>query len=113
VHEVSIMQSTLDLAEQQARRSDASVIHLLQLRVGKLSGVVTDALRFAFQALKQNTMAATATLEIEEVQPVCWCAGCESEFEVNDYIYECPTCHQPSADLRRGREMALVSLEIS
>jgi len=113
VHEVSIMQSTLDLAEQQARASGATTIHSLRLRIGRLSGVVTEALRFAFQALRENTMASGATLEIEEVEPACWCARCGAEFAVNDYIYECPRCHEPSADLRRGREMALVSLEIS
>lgn len=107
------MQSTLDLAEQQARRSGATVIHSLRMRIGKLSGVVTEALTFAFQALKANTIAADATLEIDEVQPACWCARCRTEFDVNDYIYECPHCQEPSAELRRGREMALVSLEIS
>jgi len=113
VHEVSLMQSTLDLAEQQARQSGASTIHSLRMRIGLLSGVVADALRFAFEGLRQNTMAASAVLEIEEVRPACWCAGCQSEFQVNDYIYECPRCHQLSTDLRHGREMALVSLEIS
>ena len=113
VHEVSIMKSTLDLAEQQARASGATAIHVLRLRIGTLSGVVTEALRFAFQALKQDTLAASATMEIEEIRPACWCGRCESEFEVNDYIYECPRCGDPSAELRRGREMALVSLEIS
>ncbi len=107
------MQSTLDLAEQQARRSGAGAIHSLRMRIGTLSGVVDDALRFAFQAMKAGTLAAEATLEIEEVQPACWCDACRAEFAVNDYVYECPTCHRPSAELRRGREIALVSLEIS
>ena len=110
---MSIMQSALDLANAQARQSGATAIHLLRMRIGKLSGVVTEALCFAFQALKQDTLAADAALEIEEVQPACWCARCGSEFDASDYIYECPRCHEPSADLRRGREMALVSLEIS
>lgn len=107
------MQSTLDLAEQQARRSGAAAIHQLRMRIGTLSGVVSDALRFAFEALKADTLAAAATLEIEEVPPACWCDVCRAEFAVTDYVYECPTCHRPSADLRRGREIALVSLEIS
>jgi len=107
------MQSTLDLAEAQARQSGATAIHNLRMRIGTLSGVVSEALRFAFQALKQDTLATDATLEIEEVQPACWCAFCQTEFDVNDYTYECPHCHRPSRDLRRGREMALISLEVS
>ena len=113
MHEVSIMQSTLDLAERQARQSGAQAIHSMRLRVGRLSGVVVEALRFAFDALREDTMADGATLEIEEVQPACWCSTCKAEFEVSDYVYLCPRCNQPSGDLRRGREMNLVSLEIS
>lgn len=107
------MQSTLALAEQQARASGATQIHLLRMRIGRLSGVVTEALEFAFTALKQNSLAREAALEIEEVTPACWCATCEREFEVDDFVYICPECETPSADLRRGRELELASLEIS
>ncbi|MCU0771509.1 MAG: hydrogenase maturation nickel metallochaperone HypA [Verrucomicrobia bacterium] len=107
------MQSTLALAEQQARQSGAAAIHSLRMRIGTLSGVVAEALQFAFQALKADTLAAGATLEVEEVRPACWCGECRAEFEVTDFLYECPHCHRPSVDLRRGRELALVSLEVS
>jgi hydrogenase nickel incorporation protein HypA/HybF len=113
MHEFSIMQSTLETAAQKTRAAGATRIHRLKLRIGKLSGVVPEALRFAFDALKTGSPAAGAELEIEEVPAVCWCAGCAAEFETADLTYECPRCHQPSGDLRRGSEMELTSLEIS
>ena len=113
MHEFSIMEAALETAVQKTRAAGATQIHRLKLRVGKLSGVVPEALRFAFEALKVNTLAAAAEFEIEEVSAVCWCAECAAEFDARNLNYECPRCHQPSGDLRRGKEMDLASLEIS
>ena len=113
MHEFSIMQSTLDTAGEKTRAAGGTRIHRLTVRVGRLSGVVPEALRFAFEGLKRESLAANANLEIEEVPAVCWCPDCAEEFETADLKYECPRCHQPSGDLRRGREMELASLEIS
>lgn len=113
MHEFSLMQSALETAAQKTRAAGAAQIHRLKLRVGRLSGVVPEALRSAFTALKIETLAAQAELEIEEVPAVCWCAGCATEFEAADWKYECPRCHEPSGELRRGKELELASLEIS
>ena len=113
MHEFSIMQSALETAGEKTRAAGAAQIHRLTLRVGAMSGVVPEALRFAFEALKGTSLAAQAVLEIEAVPAVGFCADCAAEFAVAEYIYECPRCHQPSGELRRGKEMDLASLEIS
>ena len=113
MHEFSIMQSALETAALKMRAAGATEIHRLKVRIGRLSGVVPEALRFAFDGLKAGSPSANAEFEIEEVPAVCWCAGCAMEFETMDLNYECPRCHQPSGTLRRGRELELASLEIS
>ena len=113
MHEFSIMQAALETAGEKTRAAGATQIHRLTLRVGALSGVVPEALRFAFAALKENSVAAAAALEIEEISAVGFCAGCAAEFAVAEINYECPRCHRPSGELRRGWEMELASLEIS
>ena len=113
MHEFSIMQSTLETAAQKMSAAGATEIHRLKVRIGRLSGVVPEALRFAFDALKDQSLAAQAELVIEEVPAACWCADCVAEFAAADLQYECPRCHQPSGELRRGKEMELASLEIS
>jgi hydrogenase nickel incorporation protein HypA/HybF len=113
MHEFSIMQAALETAGEKARAAGATQIHRLTLRVGALSGVVPDALRFVFDALKGESPAAAAKLEIESVPAAGWCAGCAAEFAVVELDYECPRCHRPSGELRRGQEMELASLEIS
>jgi hydrogenase nickel incorporation protein HypA/HybF len=113
MHEVGIMQNTLNLALKQAQASGATQVYELRMRIGALSGVVPDALSFAFEVLQKNTPAAEAKLEIETVPASCWCAGCQTEFPVPDLIYQCPQCHELSAELRHGLELELVSIEVS
>ncbi len=112
MHELSIMQSALSLALGQAQQAGASRVHVIRLRIGSLSGVVPDALQFAFEALAPGTLAEGAQLAIENVPARFWCAQCAREFESEDMFADCPQCGRPSGELRAGREMEVASLEI-
>lgn len=106
------MTEALRMAEEAAKAAGADRIVKLRLRLGSLSGVVEDSLRFAFDVVSHETMAAGATLEIEPVRAACWCAPCRAEFECVDFFNECPRCHTPSGDLRRGRELEIAAVEL-
>lgn len=112
MHELSIMQAAMTLALKRAEEAQASRVHLIHLRVGQLSGVVPDALQFAFEALSSGTLAEGAQLTIEDVPARFWCAACDREFLASEMIAECPECHGLSADLRSGRELEIASMEI-
>ena len=112
MHELSIMQSALEIALEQARKAGASRVYVIRLRIGALSGVVPEALRFAFEALRSGTPAEKAELVVEDVAARFWCATCNREFQSAELFAECPDCHVPSGELRAGREMELASLEI-
>lgn len=107
------MQSAIAQATDSAKRAGATRVHLIRLTIGALSGVVPDALRFAFDLLCQGTPAEGARLEIEEIAPACWCATCESEFASPDLLGQCPRCHAVSTRLTHGTELELTSIEVS
>jgi len=113
MHEVGIMENTLELALTHAQQQGATQIHHMTLRVGALSGVEPDALRFAFDVVTQGTIAAQATLIIDAIPAICYCHHCQQEFQPTDWIYECPTCNHLTSDVRQGKELELASLEIS
>jgi hydrogenase nickel incorporation protein HypA/HybF len=106
------MQSALNMALEQAAQAGASRVHVVRLRIGALSGVVPEALQFAFEALTQGTPAEGGQLAIESVPARFWCDPCAREFQSDDLFAECPVCRNPSDELRAGREMELVSLEV-
>jgi hydrogenase nickel incorporation protein HypA/HybF len=112
VHELSIMESALSVALESARQAGACRVHAIRLRIGALSGVVPDALEFAFEALTPGTLAESARLVIEPVPARFWCQPCSREFQSENLFAECPDCHALSGDLRAGREMEVASLEI-
>lgn len=112
MHEVGIMQSTLDIAEQQALAAGATIIHEIRLRVGQMSGVVPEALEHAFAVLKEGGMAENARLVIDYVPAVCWCSECQREFESSGMFCICSDCGTPSGEVRKGRELEIVSLEV-
>jgi hydrogenase nickel incorporation protein HypA/HybF len=113
VHEVGLMQSTLGIALERAAQKGARRIHRLTMRVGPLSGVVPEALEFAFDVLARGTIAEGAALEVERVPILCYCPACRLEFQPDDLFCECPRCHQVSVEVHQGRELELTSLEVS
>ncbi len=106
------MESALSMALEQAQQAGAKRVLVLKLRVGALSGVVPEALQFAFEALAPGTAAEGAQLAIEPVPARFWCVPCAREFTAEEMFAECPECHAPSAELRAGRDLQLASLEI-
>lgn len=113
MHEVSIMQSALDVALEHATRQGATKIHQIKLCVGESSGVVSEALEFAFDVVVEGTIAQGAKLEVDYLPVVCYCPACNLEFQPTDLFYECPQCHQISTSVLRGNLLELVSLEVS
>ena len=106
------MQSVLEIAEAHARAAGAGRIQQIRMRVGRMTGVVPEALDHAFAVLREATLAADARLDVEYVPGAFWCVTCAAEFDADDLIGACPTCHQPSFEMRRGRELDVVSLEV-
>jgi hydrogenase nickel incorporation protein HypA/HybF len=112
MHEVSIMEEAVQMAVEAAKSAGARRVLGLRLRVGVLSGAVPDALRFAFDVVCRETIAAGARLEIETIPASGWCESCRTEFECADLLNECPRCHNVSGDLRRGRELEIAAVEL-
>ncbi len=111
MHEASIMQNVFDIAFEQLQKESATRIVHLRLRVGALAGVVPEALAFAFEAMKADTPAAQAELDIECVPAGLICRNCRCEFEPANYPAECPGCGNWGADVRQGQELELVRVE--
>ena len=107
------MQGTLQLAEENARKAGGSEICVIRLRVGLFSGVVPEALEFAFDVLKQDTMAANATLEIERVPGMFRCSGCGRETQLDAVCFDCSECGGMLTLRDGGGDLELTQLEVN
>lgn len=112
MHEVGLMTEAVRIALEEARARGARRITVLRLRVGTLSGVVPEALVFAFDLVTAGTAAEGARLEVEQVPALWWCRACEQEFSVEDPWPVCPQCGGARAELRQGRELEIASMDL-
>ncbi len=113
MHELGIAESALRVALDRAQNEGASRVLRMVIRVGALSGVDPEALRFAFTAILPGTPAEGAALQIDPVPALAYCHDCEQDFvPETDHFFECPTCGRLCSTLKQGRELDLVCLEI-
>ncbi len=113
IHELSIALSLLDEIGDAATREGASRVTSVRLRIGRLSGVTIDALCFAWDLARADTVASQAELRIEEVPVTVMCTQCEREGEPRDGGgLICNACGAPAPAIVRGRELELVAMEV-
>lgn len=114
MHEVGIIEATLDVIRREAAKIHATRVERVVLRVGAISGAEPDALRFAFEAVTPGSVADGAELEIQVVPARAHCLDCAQDFVIErGFIFQCPQCHAFSGDVRSGRELELARLEFT
>jgi len=108
------MESAIEAVLAQAREHGAQRVHRIVLRIGALSGVEPDALRFAFDIVAKDTPADGATLDIDAVPAIARCPDCALDFEADSgFIFACPRCSRLCGELSQGRELELSRIEMS
>jgi len=113
MHEASIAQNMLEIAEENCKKAGYSRIESIRLRIGRASGIMPDALLFAFDAVKIDTIADKATVIIDEVPVSGLCSNCSKEFVTeNAYVLCCPECGSNSFKTKTGRELEIVDMEV-
>jgi len=111
MHEMSIAQSVLDIILQESHIHKVNRVLSVAVKVGELSAVETESLRFCFDFLTKGTLAEGARLEIERVEVTCRCRDCGSNFTVHGLVFACPSCQSPKVEMLTGRELSVESFE--
>jgi hydrogenase nickel incorporation protein HypA/HybF len=113
MHELSIAMSMVEMAAEEAARHGAERVDALYLKLGRLSGVVKDALLFSWEIACEGTPVQGARLVIEEMPIVVHCPTCDEDktLEAINAIF-CPVCDTPTPDIRQGKEMEVTAMEI-
>jgi hydrogenase nickel incorporation protein HypA/HybF len=109
MHELAITQGIVDAIVE--RLGDTRVT-AVRLRIGRVSGVVPDAVRFCFDLVAEGTPVEGACLEIDEPAGRARCRHCTAEFGVDDLVLLCP-CGSADVDLIGGQELAIESVEVA
>jgi hydrogenase nickel incorporation protein HypA/HybF len=112
LHELSITQNIVDLAIEHAGREGASRILSITLEIGTLSGVVAEAVEFAFDVCSKGTPAEGANLYIHRIAGRGRCLVCHAEAAIESLTHVCPHCGSLALATVQGQEMKFIELEI-
>lgn len=112
MHEMSLMAGVFGAIDTTLAEYRYDRVTRVKLQVGKFTNAEPSALEFAFQAFAKGTKAEGAELEIIEIPVVGRCTECEKEFNVAQYIFQCPNCHGFGINIVSGQELILESLEV-
>jgi hydrogenase nickel incorporation protein HypA/HybF len=113
VHELSIAMNILDIVGTTCHEQGYSRVETIRVNVGKASGIMTDSLVFAFEYARNDTVAANATIEINEIPLGGHCSQCDSDFTANErFVLNCPLCGGTSFKITAGHELEIVELEV-
>jgi hydrogenase nickel incorporation protein HypA/HybF len=107
MHEMSIAASLLDRVLDVAGQNNACRVDELTVEVGVLQQVVPEALRMAFAAVTEGTIAQGATLNLVECPASAECRCCGERFDAAIDDYACPRCRQADVRIVAGRDIVL------
>lgn len=113
MHELSIVMSIVDIAEEQVQRAGARHVEEIELDIGTLAGIEMTALEFAWSEGVRNTVLATAKRTINHIPAKSRCLDCGCVFPVDTLFQSCPKCGEYLNEMIQGKELKVKSLVVS
>lgn len=108
MHELGITRNIVAIASEAAK---GRRVLRVTLEVGKLSGVMTEAIKFCFETVAQGTAIDGARLEIREIDGRARCRMCGSVF-ATPTLYTACACGSRSSERLSGEELKIKSIEL-
>ena len=109
MHELSVAYAVVSTVERALPVPGARVLQV-RLLIGELSGVDSQALRFAYDVAVLGTALSDAVLVIEHGPIVIACPTCAEQIIESARDFRCPVCAMPCGDVVRGKEMEIVDI---
>ena len=112
LHEMSIAASVLDALRAESALHGGARVTRAGLRIGELSGVAVDSLRFCLEVLVADTDLAPLAFEFESSPWTRRCRACAAVFPVIDARPQCATCGSEDTEAAGGDQLELSYLEL-
>ena len=112
VHELSIAEEVLRIALGRAEEAGNGRVTEVALRIGDLTQVFADSLRFCFDVCAKDSRADGAQLKIERVAAVARCRSCGEKSEIEMPVFMCRACESFDVQVESGSELLVESITV-
>jgi hydrogenase nickel incorporation protein HypA/HybF len=111
MHELSVAHAVVTTVVDALPSGDTRVLQV-RLRIGELSGIVPQALEFAYDVAAQGTPLADAALLIERSPIVIDCPTCGDQAITSAQDFRCPVCQVPCGIVIGGKELEILDITL-
>ena len=108
MHEISIVENIIKIVVAEMPKHNITKVDSIKLRIGDMSHIVPEALTFGFEVMSDGTALEGAKIIIENVPTKGRCKQCGHEFEVEDWLENCPKCEKMDVEIISGKELDIV-----
>ena len=112
MHELSIALSIVDIAEEEVKKNNASVVEEIVIDIGMLSNIQVDSLEFLWDQAVKASVLEGAQRKLNLVPGKARCTVCCKEFQMNEIFDACPECHDFLNEIVEGKELKIRSLTL-
>jgi hydrogenase nickel incorporation protein HypA/HybF len=111
MHELSIALDIIDFVRREIVNRQLHSLTAVGVRIGALSAVDPEALRFGFTAACRGTELEPVQLSIEWVPARIKCRTCGRENTTDQPEFVCSSCKSGNVEIARGYELEVAYLE--
>ena len=115
MHELTVaIQIRRGLETELASDEGTLVADVVRVQVGALSGIVPEALQFAWpHAVADSATLGSARLDIDWVDVQLLCVACNDVYTLTEFrSLRCPHCRAPDVEIIAGDELDIASVDV-
>lgn len=111
MHEFSIIQNIIEIVTETALRNRVRRVQSVEIEVGAASGVIRQAMEFAWEAAGKNDLLKNSILKITEIPLAAVCNLCGNKYSPEEMYDPCPVCGEINPDITSGKELKILAIE--
>jgi len=112
MHEMSIVESFVDIAKEYAEKNNAQKVLKVVLQIGELTGVVPRYLEMFYTAVVEGTILEGSELVVEVIEGSVFCTGCGTTYNPAKTEMKCPSCGGEMCDVIEGNKMYVAEIAV-
>jgi len=116
MHELTVaIQIRQGLEIELSTEDGVLVADAVRVQIGALSGIVPEALQFAWpHAVCDSAALGSARLDIDWIDVQLHCAPCVEVYTLAEFrSLRCPHCRSPDVEIVAGDELDIASVDVS
>ena len=112
MHEMSIALDIIEIIRQYVPPDSNQIVKTVNLKVGNFSNIVTDTLKFSFDALIKDTYLESSILNIIEIPLTLKCNDCGEITGSEPTFFYCSKCNSNNVEIITGTELKVTDIDV-